>query len=35
MFPPEVGERATMLEGDLDDVTGRLFHILEEAGALG
>jgi len=33
MFQPEVGERATMLEGDEEEVAARLLDILREAGA--
>lgn len=33
MFPPDVGERATMLEGDLDEVARQVLRILDDAGA--
>ncbi len=34
LFQPEVGERATMLEGDVDEIATRLVGILEELGVL-
>ena len=34
MFQPEVGERATMLEGDEEEVAAKLVNILREAGVL-
>lgn len=34
MFQPEVGERATMIEGDEEEVAARLVEIFKEAGIL-
>jgi electron transfer flavoprotein beta subunit len=34
MFQPEVGERAAMIEGDVDEVAARLVGILREQGVL-
>jgi electron transfer flavoprotein beta subunit len=34
MFQPEVGERATMIEGDEEEIAARLVEIFEEAGVL-
>jgi electron transfer flavoprotein beta subunit len=34
MFQPEVGERATMIEGDEDEVAAKLIEILKETGVL-
>ena len=34
MFQPEAGERATMIEGDEDEVATRLVEILKDAGVL-
>ncbi len=34
MFQPEVGERATMIEGDVDEIAARLVGILREQGVL-
>lgn len=34
MFQPEVGERATMLEGDEDEIATRLIDILKDLGVL-
>jgi electron transfer flavoprotein beta subunit len=32
MFQPEVGERATMIEGDEEEIATRLVEIFQEAG---
>jgi electron transfer flavoprotein beta subunit len=34
MFQPEVGERATMIEGDEEEIAARLVEIFKEAGVL-
>jgi electron transfer flavoprotein beta subunit len=34
MFQPEVGERATMIEGDADEIATRLVEIFKEIGVL-
>jgi electron transfer flavoprotein beta subunit len=34
MFQPEAGERATMIEGDADQIAGKLIDLLRESGAL-
>jgi electron transfer flavoprotein beta subunit len=34
MFQPEVGERATMIEGDEEEIAARLIEIFKEAGVL-
>jgi electron transfer flavoprotein beta subunit len=34
MFQPEVGERATMIEGDEEKIAARLIEIFKEAGVL-
>jgi electron transfer flavoprotein beta subunit len=34
MFEPEVGERATMIEGDEEEIAARLVEIFQEAGIL-
>jgi electron transfer flavoprotein beta subunit len=34
MFEPETGERATMIEGDEEEVASRLIEIFKEAGVL-
>ena len=34
MYQPEVGERATMIEGDEEDVAARLVEIFKEIGVL-
>ena len=34
MFQPEVGERATMIEGDEDEIAARLIEIFQEIGVL-
>lgn len=34
MFQPEVGERATMIEGDEDEIASKLIEIFKEAGVL-
>lgn len=34
MFQPEVGERATMIEGDEEEIAARLVEIFQEAGVL-
>ncbi len=34
MFQPEVAERATMIEGDVDEVAARLIEIFKEVGVL-
>lgn len=34
MFQPEVGERATMIEGDEDEIASRLVEIFKEIGVL-
>ncbi len=34
MFQPEVGERATMIDGDEDEITTRLLEIFREIGVL-
>ena len=34
MFEPETGERATMLEGDEDEIAAKLVEIFKEAGIL-
>ncbi len=34
MFEPEIGERATMIEGDEDEVAAKLIDIFKEAGVL-
>ncbi len=35
MYPPETGKKATMLEGDLDEVASHLVRILVEARVIG
>ncbi len=34
IYPPEVGERATMIEGDVEEVAGRIVAILGDQGLL-
>lgn len=34
MFQPEVGERATMIEGDVDQIADKLVDLIREAGML-
>ena len=34
MFEPESGERATMIEGDEEEIAARLIEVFKEAGAL-
>ena len=34
MFQPQVGERAEMIEGDVDQVASRLIELLQDSGAL-
>jgi electron transfer flavoprotein beta subunit len=34
MFKPEVGERATMIEGDAEEIAARLIKIFKQAGVL-
>jgi hypothetical protein len=34
MFQPEAGERATMIEGDEEEIAARLVEIFKEAGVL-
>lgn len=34
MFQPEVGERATMIEGDVDAIVAKFFDILKEKGVV-
>lgn len=34
MYQPESGERATMIEGDIDQIAGKLIDLLRESGAL-
>ena len=34
MFQPEAGERATMIEGDEEEIAARLIEIFKEAGVL-
>ena len=34
MFQPEVGERATMIDGDEEEVADRLVEIFKELGVL-
>ncbi len=34
MFQPEVGQRATMLEGEVEDIAAQLLEILDSAGVL-
>jgi hypothetical protein len=34
MFEPEAGERATMIEGDEEEIAARLVEIFQEEGIL-
>jgi electron transfer flavoprotein beta subunit len=34
LFQPEVGERATMIEGDEEEIAARLIEVFKEAGIL-
>jgi electron transfer flavoprotein alpha/beta subunit len=34
MFEPETGERATMIEGDEDEIAAKLVEVFKEAGIL-
>ena len=34
MFQPEAGERATMIEGDEDEIAAKLIEIFEKLGVL-